>query len=171
MKLKAILATAIFAVTTTLAIAESYYAITITDFAGRKEFDCVSGTELKEIQAEIKMKNKLLPVILREIQKDWEKNPDEHQGETFYGRKLKPMTIKTKQGANSEKAQATADKWQEREDNKELEEKMSKKGKKLSDREKEKAYEKARKEGEIRVFADEVMRLIEERIEANAAAK
>ncbi len=163
MKTKTIMTSMLtLAVSAAIAFAESYYVITVTDFLGNKTFDSVTKEELKAKQLEIKQKNKLLPKVLQQIQKEMRDNPEEHEGEKFYGKKLKLMTIKFKGPINDgAKAKEQSDKLQEKADNKEIEEAMGSK-KRLSDEEKEKAYEEAQKESEIRNFAEEVEKQIEE---------
>ena len=153
--------------------AEQYYVATMTDFTGAKTFSVLTREQCKAKELEFKQQNALLPKVIAAIEADFRKNPEAHSGEKFYGRKLKPKTIKAAPAPDYEKAQAKVERLQEREDNKDLENDADKKGKKkkkLTDAEKEKAYEEAQRQYAIQSFAEEVERQIKEKI-GEAAAK
>ncbi len=155
------------------AAAEQVFVATTTDFVGNKTFKVVTKEQVKEMQLQIKKENALLPKILSEIQNDFRKNPESHAGEKYYGQKLKPKSITISPAfTDFEKAQAKAEKLQEREDNKDLD-KDEKKGKKkkLSEAEKEKAYKEAQKQYAIQTFAEDVEKRIEDKLKEAEAAK
>lgn len=151
------------------AAAESYYFATMTDFLGNKSFHVFTREELKTATDKMKLQNKFLPKVLQEIQKDFKANPDNHVGEKFWGNRLKAKTIKQKGPINSyEKAQNQLQRAQEREDNKDLEKTLGKGKKRLTEKEREKAFEEAQREQAIENFAYEVERIIKQKIEESA---
>ena len=155
------------------AYAESYYIATVTDFTGAKTFSVVTKAEAKEIELDIKRKNALFQKVLTEIQNEFKKNPEAHKGEKFYGNRLKPMTIKlsTQPFNNLEKAQEKAEKLQAHEDGTDVDEKdAKKKPKKLSDSQKLRAVKEAERDYAVKMFGEEVVKIIEERLAAAATA-
>lgn len=147
------------------AFAEICFVVTTTDFTGQKEFSAMSKEEFKEHQKKINLQNKLLPKVLKEIEADFRKNPTEHEGEKYYGNKLKPKKIKSAQMNDLGKAQEKVDKMQEKADNEEVKAMKGGKGKKkLSESEKEKLYKQAEKEAQIYDFAKTVEKMIDEKI-------
>ncbi len=154
--------------TATAAMAmEAYYVVTTTDFLGNKFFTVADKQKLAEMKLEFKKQNALLPKVLKEIQDDFRKNPDAHSGEKYYGGKLKPKQIKESAPLPAyDKAQEKADKMQEKEDNKDLE-KDNPKGKKKkqpTEAEKEKAYEEQQKQFAIASFAEDVEKMIKDKL-------
>lgn len=78
-------------------------------------------------------------------------------------------TIKQKGPINSyEKAQNQLQRAQEREDNKDLEKTLGKGKKRLTEKEREKAFEEAQRNQAIENFAYEVERIIKQKIEESA---
>ncbi len=150
------------------ASAEQYFVVSTSDFTGNKMFKVATKEQVKEMQLSIKKENAVLPKVLSEIQTDFRKNPEAHAGEKYYGSKIKPKAITVSPAfTDFEKAQAKADKMQEREDNKDLEKDSDKKKKKkLSEAEQEKAYKEAQKEYAIQTFAEEVQKQVEEKLKA-----
>lgn len=166
---KALVTLCAFTLLTMAAIAESYYLLTVTDFLGKKAFYLYTREELKEATDKIKAQNRLLPKVLQEIQKDFRDNPDDHVGEKYWGKRLKPKTFKQKGPINDhERASNQLQRLQEREDNRDLEDTLGKGKKRLTEKEKEKAFEEAQREQAIENFAYEVERIIKERIEGEA---
>lgn len=167
MKLKFVLSILCALVMASAAVAaEAYHVVTTTDFLGNKFYSVMEKQKLKETQDKYKKMNTLLPKVLAEIKKELTQNPQDHQGEKFYGNKLKPLQIKASAPyPDYDKAQAKADKMQEKYDNKVIEETMggkNKKKKKMSEAEEEKAAKEARKERDISMFADDVEKRIKE---------
>lgn len=149
--------------------AETYFVATVTDPVGDKSFSVVSKAEARELEQDIKRKNALMQKVVSELKAEFAKNPAAHAGEKFYGDKLKPMTVKfSPPFQDIEKAQEKAEKMQEHEDNKDLD--TGKKKKKLSDSEKLRAVKEAEREYAIKAFGEEVVKMIEEKLEAAAEA-
>lgn len=150
--------------------AESLYVMETTDFLGAKTFKAVSRAEAKETELSIKRQNAMRAKVLAEIQADFTKNREAHSGEKFYGQKIKPKTIKVMGPFPAEAATARADKLQEREDTKDADDSVQRKGKrkKLSDAEKEKIFKEAEREAAIKAFAEEVEKQVSERLAAPA---
>ena len=150
------------------AFAETYYVATVTDVVGGKSFSVVNREEAKQLDLDIRQKNALMQKVIAELKKEFAGNPAAHAGEKFYGDKLKPMTVKLSQPfQDMEKAQERAEKMQEHEDNKGVEE--GKKKKKLSNSEKERAVKEAEREYAIKAFGEEVVKKVEEKIAEIAA--
>lgn len=149
--------------------AETYFVATVTDPVGGKTFSVVSKDEARELQQDIKRKNALMQKVLAEIKADFAKNPAAHSGEKYFGDKLKPMAVKLSQQQFTDmaKAQEFADKMQEREENKDDD--SGKKKKKLSDSQKMRAIKEAERDFAIKTFGEEVVKMIEEKLEAMAA--
>lgn len=145
------------------AAAESYYVVTTTDFLGNKSFKTMTRDQVRETQARMKRENSALPKVLNAIKRDFAANPEAHEGEKFYGGKLKPKTFKQNGPfSDYEKAQERTDRLQNREDEKLLEKEKESDMRKLSEREKEKRYEEAKKEEAINKFAEDVQKKIDE---------
>ena len=143
--------------------AESYYVVTTTDFLGNKSFKTMTRDQVKETQAKIKRENSALPKVLNAIKRDFAANPEAHEGEKFYGGKLKPRTFKQNGPfSDYEKAQEKTDRFQNREDEKLLDMEKESDMRKLSDREKEKRFDEAKKEEAINKFAEDVQKKIDE---------
>lgn len=151
----------------TSAFAENYFVATVFDFLGEKTFVTVNREQAKELEAKIKTFNAMLPKIVSELQKEFQKNPSEHVGEKFLGNKLKPMKVTFSPAFTDEaKAQERAEKLQENEDEKDVA--QGKKPKKLSAAQKERAFKEAEKQIALEAFAKEINKMIEERLAEKA---
>lgn len=167
--MKNLLTAAVAIVCAASAYAETFMIATITDFVGDKSFQVVTRADAKELEQDVKKKNVLFQKVLFEIQNEFKKDPAAHQGEKFLGAKLKPMTVKfSPPFQDEEKARERMEKMQEHEDNKDLD--TGKKKKKLSDSEKMRAVKEAEREYAIKAFGEEVVKRIEEKLQAAAAA-
>lgn len=144
--------------------AETFYVATLTDFAGEKSFSVVTREEAKALEQKTRAQNSLLPKVIGEMQRDFNKNRDPHSHEKFYGGKMKAKRlILSPPIQGMDKANAKADKMREREENKDVDDsKKGKKKKKPTASEQERAYRDSQREYAIQQLAEEIEKRIDE---------